>query len=89
MYKALLEGRVDAAVFGSPVLLYCASHQGSGPVRVVGPQFNTLPVAMFFPAESPLRDRVDTALTALRENGTYQRLNDKWFGDGTWECSAP
>jgi len=63
-----------------PVLLYYASHQGSGLVRVVGPQFNTLPVAMFFPAESPLRKRVDTALTALRENGTYQRLYDKWFG---------
>ena len=30
-------------------------HQGSGLARVVGPQFNTLPVAMFFPAESPLR----------------------------------
>jgi len=80
MYKALLEGRVNAGVFGAPVLLYYASHQGSGLVRVVGPQFNTLPVAMFFPAESPLRKRVDTALTALRENGTYQRLYDKWFG---------
>jgi polar amino acid transport system substrate-binding protein len=79
MYKALLEGRVHAVVFGAPVLLYYASHQGSGLVRVVGPQFNTLPVAMLFPAESPLRRRVDTALTALRENGTYQRLYDKWF----------
>jgi polar amino acid transport system substrate-binding protein len=80
MYKALLEGRVNAVVFGAPVLLYYASHQGSGLVMVVGAQFNTLPVAMFFPAGSPLRKRVNTALTALRENGTYQRLYDKWFG---------
>ena len=80
MYKALPEGRVSAVVFGAPVLLYYASHQGSGLVRVVGAQFNTLPVAMFFPARSPLRKRVHTALTALRENGTYQRLYKKWFG---------
>ena len=80
MYRALLEGRVDAVVFGAPVLLYYAAHEGSGLMRVVGPQFNTLPVAMLFPAESHLRKRVDTSLTALRESGTYQRLYDKWFG---------
>jgi polar amino acid transport system substrate-binding protein len=80
MYKALLDRRVDAVVFGAPVLLYYASHQGAGLVRVVGRQFDTLPIAMSFPADSRLRKRVDTALSALRENGSYQQLYDKWFG---------
>jgi len=35
---------------------------------------------MSFPADSRLRKRVDTALSALRENGSYQQLYDKWFG---------
>ncbi|HYV32989.1 MAG TPA: hypothetical protein VEO53_18015 [Candidatus Binatia bacterium] len=30
--------------------------------------------------DSPLRRPIDLALLALRENGTYQLLYDKWFG---------
>ena len=29
---------------------------------------------------SPLRKQIDGALVALRENGTYQQVYDKWFG---------
>ena len=29
---------------------------------------------------SPLRKSIDGALLALREDGTYQKLYDKWFG---------
>jgi polar amino acid transport system substrate-binding protein len=33
-----------------------------------------------FQLDSPLRKRVNGALIALRENGTYQQLYEKWFG---------
>lgn len=80
MFDALLQEKVDAVVTAAPVLLYYASHEGKGQVRVVGPQFNTGQLAIVFQLDSRLRKRVNGALIALRENGTYQRLYERWFG---------
>jgi len=80
MFHALLQKKVDAVVTGAPVLLYYAAHDGKGRVRVVGPQFETGQIAILFQPDSSLRKRVNVALIALRENGTYQQLYEKWFG---------
>jgi polar amino acid transport system substrate-binding protein len=32
-----------------------------------------------FASNSPLRKQVNNALLALREDGTYQQIYDKWF----------
>lgn len=79
-YDALLNKDVDAVVFDSPVLLYYANHTGKGRVQVVGTVFRKEDYGIVFQTGSPLRKRVDGALLALREDGTYQALYDKWFG---------
>ncbi len=33
-----------------------------------------------FPTNSPLRKQVNEALLALREDGTYEDIYNKWFG---------
>ena len=80
VYKALLDKKVDAVVLPAPILLYYAAHEGKGRVKTVGPEFNTAPVAIMVQLDSPLRRKINLALIALRENGTYQRIYDKWFG---------
>jgi polar amino acid transport system substrate-binding protein len=80
LFKALLDKKVDAIVTSAPVLLYYAAHDGKGLVKVVGPEFNSAPVAFMVQLDSPLRRKIDVALIKLRENGTYQQLYDKWFG---------
>ena len=80
MFKALRDKKVDAVVFAAPVLLYYATHQGKGLVKTVGPEFNTAPAAIMVQLDSPLRRRINLALIALRENGTYQQIYNKWFG---------
>ncbi|HYL59594.1 MAG TPA: transporter substrate-binding domain-containing protein [Candidatus Acidoferrales bacterium] len=80
MFSSLLQKKVDAVVSGAPVLLYYAAHDGKGRAKMVGPQFNTAPLAMMFQLGSPLRKKVDNAMMSLRENGTYQHLYEKWFG---------
>ena len=47
---------------------------------MVGPEFNPNDVGFVFPVDSPLRRRVDGALLSMREDGTYQRIYDRWFG---------
>lgn len=81
MYDALLSDKVDAVLMGAPVLRYFASHEGSGRVRLVGPEFNRQGVGFVFALGDPLRRKVSSALLAMREDGTYQRLYDKWFGE--------
>jgi polar amino acid transport system substrate-binding protein len=81
VYKALLDKKVDAVVLPAPMLLYYASHEGKGQVKMVGPEFSTAPAAIMVQLDSPLRRKINLALIALRENGTYQQIYDKWFGN--------
>ncbi len=81
MFKALLDKKVDAVVTVAPILLYYAAHEGKGLVKTVGPEFNTAPAAIMVQLDSPLRRKINVALIKLRENGTYQQIYDKWFGN--------
>ncbi|MFD1559895.1 transporter substrate-binding domain-containing protein [Paraburkholderia silviterrae] len=81
MYAALLSGKADAVVFAGPVLLYYANHEGKGRVKVVGPEINRSDIAFVYPVNSPLRRTVDSALLQLQENGTYDAIYKRWFGE--------
>ena len=43
-------------------------------------KWSNTPVAIMVQLDSPLRRKIDIALLALREDGSYQRLYEKWFG---------
>lgn len=79
-YQALERKTVDAVVFDSPVLLYYAANEGKGRVTTVGATFRKEDYGILFSRGNPLRHEVNVALLKLREDGTYQRLYDKWFG---------
>jgi len=81
-YEALLKGQADAVVFDAPVLLFYAAREGKGKVNVVGTIFRKESYGIVFPQNSPYRRQVNAALLKLKENGTYQRLYDKWFAAG-------
>lgn len=79
-YRALLDKQLDAVVFDAPVLLYYAANEGKGRVQLVGNVFNREDYGIVFPSGSRLRKQVNEALLAMKEDGTYGRLYDKWFG---------
>src|SRR5262245_23015448 len=79
-YKALNDKQVDAVVFDSPVLLFYAAKEGKGRVQMVGAPFRKEDYGIVFPRNAPLRKQVNVALLALREDGTYLQLYEKWFG---------
>ena len=66
-------------MFDAPVLLYHAARQGQGRVQLVGAPFTKEDYGIVFPRDSALREQVSVALLGLREDGTYQKLYDKWF----------
>jgi len=79
--KALLDRKVDAAFTAAPLLRYYAAHEGKGQVKLVGSEINIAPASIMVQMNSPLRKRIDVALLTLREDGTYQKLYEKWFGN--------
>ena len=80
MYQALLDGKVDAVVSGSPLLAYYAENEGRGRVKLVGAEVEKNDVGFVVHLGSPLRKRVSNQLLELHEDGTYQRIYAKWFG---------
>ncbi len=78
-YKALLNKEADAVVFDAPVLLYYAANGGKGRVHLVGRAFHKEDYGIVFQSGNPLRKKVNNALLASREDGTYQQIYDKWF----------
>jgi polar amino acid transport system substrate-binding protein len=79
-YEALLQGQADAVVFDAPVLLYYAASEGKGKAHVTGPIFRKESYGIVLPQNSSMRKPINEALLLLKENGTYQRLYEKWFG---------
>ncbi len=79
-FELLRTGEVEAVVFDSPVLRYHASGEGAGQVRVVGPRFSLQDYGIAVPTGSPLRKPVNETLLSLFEDGTYDRLEQSWFG---------
>ena len=79
VYNALLDNTVDAVVFDAPVLLYYGANEGKGRIAMSGPLFRLENYGLVFPQNSPLLKQVNNALLALRQDGTYQQLYDKWF----------
>jgi polar amino acid transport system substrate-binding protein len=77
---ALLNKKAVALVYDFPVLSYFASHGGSGKVLMVGDTFNRDYDGIVFRHDSAIRRDVDIALLALREDGSYKALYEKWFG---------
>ncbi len=78
---ALLEGgSVDAVVYDSPVLLYYALGEGRGKVQVVGNLFERQYYGIALPQDSPLREEINRTLLAINEDGTYNRIHQRWFG---------
>ncbi|HIK04606.1 MAG TPA: transporter substrate-binding domain-containing protein [Trichormus sp. M33_DOE_039] len=79
-YDALLNKKVDAVVFDSPVLLFYAANEGKGKVEVVGSIFREENYGIVLPNNSPYRKPINSVLLGLKEKGTYQAIYDKWFG---------
>jgi len=81
MYQALLDGKVDAVVLGSPVLAYYAQNEGRGRVKLVGAEVEKNNGGFIVQLGSPLRKQVSNQLLKLHEDGTYERIYAKWFGN--------
>ncbi len=80
MYLALMGGNVDAVFYDAPNVGYFAKTRGEGRVKVVGPLYEGQQYGIAFAKGSDLVKPVNKALAAIREDGTYDEIYNKYFG---------
>lgn len=80
-YAQLLNGEADAIVHQAPILNFYASHAGKDKVQVVGPVFSQLPIGIALAQGSSLREPIDQIILKFYQDGTYQEIKTRWFGD--------
>jgi len=80
LFMELLTGGVDAVFFDSPPLMYYSQNQGKGKVKVVGPLYQGQSYGIAFPQGSELREKFTITILKFMEDGTYDKLYERWFG---------
>ncbi len=81
MYMALIAGSVDAVLYDAPNVSYFAKTRGRGRVKTVGPLYEGQQYGIALVEGSPWREKVNAALAAMRKDGTYATIYEKWFGE--------
>ncbi|MFE8070870.1 transporter substrate-binding domain-containing protein [Marinobacteraceae bacterium S3BR75-40.1] len=80
MYMALMSGSVDAVFYDAPNVGYFAQTKGEGRAKVVGPLYEGQKYGIALVDGSPWVEKVNKALAAMKEDGTYAKIYKKWFG---------
>src|SRR5690625_1402256 len=80
-YQNVLSGRADAVLYDLPNVLYYSEKEAGGELVTVDKKLTGEDYGIGFPKSSELRDKIDDALTTLKENGTYDDIYEKWFGE--------
>lgn len=81
VYRALKREKIDALVSDLPVLDYYASKEGRDWMIITGSRFYLENYALMLTNDSPYLEAVNRALLRTRENGTYDKLYDKYFSN--------
>ena len=81
MYMALLGRNVDAVLYDAPNVAYLPQTRGEGRTKVVGPLYEGQQYGIVFHKGSEWVEPTNEALAAMREDGTYNEIYTKWFGE--------
>lgn len=79
-FQRLVDSDIDAIVYDAPVLLHLAATDEGDRVQVVGALLAQETYGIALPPDSPWRESINRALLAMRSDGTYAALSQKWFG---------
>lgn len=80
-YMELGTGGADAVIFDKPAILYYIKTTGKDAVKTVGPLYEGQPYGIAFPQGSDLREKVSITILKFMEDGTYDKIYKKWFGE--------
>jgi len=77
---ALRRGELDAVVGENQQMMFLLNKSNHTGLKLVGPIFETFDYGFGLPEGSPLRERLNTAILRMREDGTMDRIREQWLG---------
>ena len=80
VFEAADAGEVEAVVAENHTLRHAISRPGRANYRLVGPVFESFDFGIVVPAASPLRERLNTVILAMKEDGAINTIIDRWLG---------
>lgn len=80
-FDSLEESQVDAVVYDAPVLKNYALNEGADKAEIVGTVFQRQSYGIALKTNSPYREQINQAILELLEDGTYDKIYQKWFGE--------
>lgn len=80
-FMELKAGTVDAVVLDNPVAMFYLKQGADKDAKIIGTPKNGAPFAMAMNKNNEqLQKDVNKALKELKDNGTYDKIYEKWFG---------
>jgi polar amino acid transport system substrate-binding protein len=79
--NALKAGEVKAVVYDAPILNYALKEEAYADLMTVPGEFDIFNYGFALQQDSTLRERLNQALLTLSENGTTEKLRQKYFGE--------
>src|SRR5699024_1850916 len=81
-YMAVENGSDDAILYDAPNIAYYIQTKGEDSLKMVGDLYQAENYGIAFAKDQDeLVDAVNEALKTLKENGTYDDIYEKWFGE--------
>jgi ABC-type amino acid transport substrate-binding protein len=80
-HQMLLDGRAEGFVLNAPILNYYVQQQGNSNLEVIGETFEEEFSGLALPINSPYRETINQALLTIFEDGTFDEIYLKWFGE--------
>jgi ABC-type amino acid transport substrate-binding protein len=77
---ALGLGGLDAVVGENQQMMFLLNRSDRQVLKLVGPIFEAFDYGFGLPNGSPLRERLNTAILQMREDGTFERILEQWLG---------
>jgi arginine/lysine/histidine/glutamine transport system substrate-binding and permease protein len=79
--QELANGNADAVINDAPVTLYAIQTGNIGGLKVVGELVTEEFYGIALPKGSPNLERINSGLATILEDGTYEEIYQKWFGE--------
>lgn len=80
-HQMLLDGRAVGVVLNGSLLTYYVHEQGNSDLEVIGETFEEEFTAIALTPNSPYREPINQALLTIFEDGTFDEIYLKWFGE--------
>jgi polar amino acid transport system substrate-binding protein len=81
MLRAFERDEINTVVFDGPILAHYLQTDGAGLARLIDKIYRPENYGILLPAGSELKEEIDLALLQFREDGTYDTILTRWFGN--------